>query len=131
MNWLMFTGMIVIGTVLLRGPIRQIRLGVHLTKMTSVMEKIELSRYTLPVGMGGGVDSLSVPEQYEANKIFDSGVSFLRKFPKHEVTKALIKNAIVADKLDRPIRYVAINNLIEKLVDGGVAISVEDFVNIH
>ncbi|WCP11787.1 hypothetical protein sphantq_00172 [Sphingobium sp. AntQ-1] len=131
MNWLMFTGMIVIGTVLLRGPIRQIRLGMHLTKMTSVMEKIELSRYTLPVGMGGGVDSLSVPEQYEANKIFDSGVSFLRKFPKHEVTKALIKNAIVADKLDRPIRYVAINNLIGNLVDGGVAISIEDFMNIN
>lgn len=124
---LVCVGVGVLGYFVFGGPAKQVRMGQHLTRMTNVFEEIERTRHTMQIGAGGGIDSLSPARQRAAEAIFESGVAHLKCFPRHEVTRELAKNAILAERMGRPLRVHAIHRLIDALVRMDVALDVEDF----
>lgn len=106
---------------------RELQLGNHLTAMTNVFEEVERTRLAMPIGMGGGIDSLPHSRQQPALLALSSGVNYLRKFPRHEVTKALVKNAIMAERQGRDVRLRGMDHLLEYLVRQNVALAYEEF----
>lgn len=113
--------------ILLRGPIKQMRMGWHLTRMTNVLEEVEATRTAHPIGAGGGFDSLPAARQIEADRIFREGIAFLKAFPRHEVTKALAKNAVMAEQMGRHSRYASIGRLLDVLEKADVALGAQEF----
>ncbi|MBA4747748.1 MAG: hypothetical protein H2056_03430 [Sphingopyxis sp.] len=126
-----FVIVLALGFVLLRGPVKQMRMGNHLTRMTNILEEVEATRHILPIGAGGGIDSLPLSRQVEAERIFQEGIAYLKSFPRHEVTKALAKNAVLAERMGRQIRYIAIGRLLDMLEQSGVALSGQDFAKSY
>lgn len=124
-------GALALGLMLLREPIRQFRMGQHLARMTSVFEEVERTRSTMPIGAGGGIDSLPLARQAQANTEFEQALAYLKIYPRHEVTRELVKNAQLAERMGRPIRVVAIGRLIEILVQAGVALDMDDFMKSY
>jgi len=106
---------------------REYRLGIHLTRMTNVFEQIELTRLRMPIGMGGGIDSLSSIEQSRAVRTLEQGVLYLRAFPRHEVTTALMRNATIANSLNRTMRLRGMDRLLDFLIGRDVAINFDEF----
>ena len=117
----------VLGFFLLRGPVRAILMGIHLTKLTNIVETIKATRYTMPIGAGGGVDSLPRAAQLAAEAQFERSLAVLRTHPRHEVTKALVKNAVLANQMGKSLRVTAINRLLDILVGENVAMEMTDF----
>ena len=114
-----------------KGPAKQMKMGQHLTQMTNVFEEIERTRHTMFIGAGGGIDSLPLARQIQAERTFDQGVAYLKTYPRHEVTRELMKNAVLAERLGRPLRALAIGRLIEVLVDMDIALNVDDFMKSY
>ena len=121
----------VAGAIFLRRPWRDLWLGIHLARMTTVLEEIERTRHTMPIGAGGGVDSLPLNRQKQAEGIFANGLVFMRRIPRHEVTAALTKNAILAAHLGRQERIEAISKLLDILIKHDVALNEEDFLKSY
>ncbi len=119
------------GYFTVRRPLRQFRMGQHLTRMTNIIEAMERTRHAMPIGAGGGIDSLPVDAQRRADAVFDKGLGFLRSYPRHEVTRELVKNARLADAMGRSTRVLAINRLIESLSQSGVALGLDDFAKSY
>ena len=110
------------------GPIgRQIRFGNQITKLTNIFERLEVSRITMPIGAGGGFDSLPTVEALKAAAQLEVSLEFLATQPRHEVTANLLKNLRLADSLGKTIRANAIGALLRFLIDRGVALDLEDF----
>lgn len=124
-------GALVLGLMLFGQPIRQFRMGQHLARITSVFEEVERTRSTMPIGAGGGIDSLPLARQARANTEFEQALAYLKIYPRHEVTRELVKNAQLAERMGRPIRVVAIGRLIETLVQKGVALDIDDFMKSY
>jgi hypothetical protein len=110
---------------------KQIALGGHLTKMTNWMEAIEHTRRTMPIGAGGGIDSLPHDQQARAIRDLEAGMAALAKFPRHVITAELIKNRQVALQFGRQTRADAIANLLEHLIEQNVALGAEDFLKSY
>jgi hypothetical protein len=102
-------------------------LGNHLTKMTNWMEAIEQTRHTMPIGAGGGIDSLPQHQQTQAVRDLEAGMIAAAKFPPFYVTAALVKNQQMALQLGRHVRVTAIDRLLERLVERNIALGPEDF----
>lgn len=111
----------------LRPAYKQYRFGVELAKLTSIVERIEGTRLYMPIGSGGGFDSLPGGEGVAALLAFERGIEHVQRFPRHEVTKALVKNAIVASSFGRTDRVQAIDRLITILIERNVALPMDDF----
>jgi len=124
-------GLGLFGYVIVRRPLRQFRMGQHLTRMTNVIEAMERTRNTMPIGAGGGIDSLPADAQRRADAIFEQGLAHLRSYPRHEVTRELVKNARLADAMGRSMRVLAINRLIESLSQSGIALGLDDFAKSY
>jgi len=107
---------------------RQIALGHYLTKMTNWMEAIELTRLTMPIGAGGGIDSLPRDRQARAIRELEAGMAALAK---HLITAELIKNRQLALQLGRNVRAEAIAKLLEHLIEQNVALGSEDFLKSY
>lgn len=122
-----FIATCVLGFTLLRRPLRDVRMGIHLSRMTTIVVEVEGLRDTMPIGSGGGFDSLAPDRQRQAHKIFEQGIAFMRKVPRHEVTAALAKNAILASRLGRQSRVASIHRLLDILVRSDVALDVDIF----
>ena len=128
---LVCVGVGTVGYFLLRGPGKQIKMGLHLTEMTNILEEVERTRYTMHIGAGGGIDSLPLARQRQAEVIFEQGVAYLKSYPRHEVTRELVKNSILAERMGRPIRAVAIQRLIEALTRMDVALEMDEFMKSY
>jgi hypothetical protein len=128
---LVCVGVGVLGYFTLRGPAKQIKMGRHLTRMTNIFEEIERTRHTMLIGAGGGIDSLPPARQRQADLIFEQGIAHLKSYPRHEVTRELVKNALLAERMGRPLRMAAIHRLIEALVRMEVALDVDDFLKSY
>jgi hypothetical protein len=115
----------------LRGPGKQVKMGRHLTQMANIFEELERTRHAMPIGAGGGIDSLPLARQRQAEAVFERGVAHLRSYPRHEVTCELLKNAILAERMGRPIRAAAIQRLIEALTRMGVALEMDEFLKSY
>jgi hypothetical protein len=114
------------------GPIgKQIRFGNHVAKLTNIFERLEMTRVSMPIGAGGGLDSLPDAEGWEASKTMDASLSFLKKQPRHEVTNVLIKNLRLAHKMRRTLRVEAIGKLLEYLVNRDIALDVDKFMESY
>lgn len=120
-----------VGYFVLGGPAKQIKMGHHLTQMTNIYEEMELTRHTMFIGAGGGIDSLPLARQIEADAIFGRGIAYLKTYPRHEVTRELAKNAVLADRMGRPLRALAIARLAEALVEMDVALGMDEFMKSY
>ena len=105
------------------GIFRDIAFGRLLTRMTNVMVEMEESRVRLPIGAGGGLDSLPIRRQSE----FQQDVERIAKWPRHEVTRELSKNYILNQKLGRRDRMEAIGRLLELLINANLALPWDEF----
>jgi hypothetical protein len=110
---------------------KQISIGGHLTKMTNWMEAIEQTRQTMPIGAGGGIDSLPPSMQARAIRELSAGKVALAKRPRHVVTAELLKNREVALQFGRHGRASAITKLLEHLIDREIALGLEDFLKSY
>lgn len=124
-------GVAVLAVLFLRGPMKQIKMGQHLTRMTNIFEELERTRHTMPIGAGGGIDSLPLARQRQAEAIFQQGVAHLKSYPRHEVTRELVKNAILAERMGRHTRAIAIQRLIEALTRMDVALEASEFTKSY
>lgn len=122
---------VVVACLLMRGPIKKMRMGSHLTKMTNILEEVEATRTALPIGLGGGIDSLPLARQVEADRTFREAIAFLKGFPRHEVTEAVAKNALLAEQMGRHGRYIAIGRLLDVLVEADVALGANEFAQSY
>ncbi len=113
------------------GFLSQIALGNALTKLTNVFEELEHSKKVMPVGAGGGIDSLPIRRQQEILVKMPKWLDTLRKHPRHSVTRELIKNMIINEKIGAVSRIEAQFILLEFLVKNDVAISENEFVENH
>jgi hypothetical protein len=128
---LVCVGIGTVGYFLLRGPAKQVKMGQHLTRMTNVFEEIERTRHTMFIGAGGGIDSLGPARQRRAETVLEQGIAYLKKYPRHEVTRELAKNALLAERMGRPLRVVAIERLTAALIDMDVALGMEEFMRSY
>lgn len=108
-----------------------IALGGHLSKMTNWMEAIEHTRSTMPIGAGGGIDSLPRGQQVRAVIDLEAGMRAMSKFPRHEVTAQLVRNYQLARRLGRETRASAIGNLLEHLIEHDLALNQDDFLKSY
>jgi hypothetical protein len=127
MTILLVIGVLLFGFVV-SGPIRkQIRFGYHLTKLTNIFEAIERTRGTMPIGSGGGFDSLPINDQRNAEMQIKNSIAYLKGFPRHQVTAELLKNLRLADRMGRGERSNAIGRLLKFLVGEDVALELDLF----
>lgn len=117
--------------MIFRNPYRKIRMGMHLARMTSVLERVERTRITMPIGAGGGIDSLPKSKQIIAVSALEKGISYLRNFEKSDVTDALIKNMQTAQKRELHIRYDSMTRLLELLIRENVAMDLKSWVKLR
>lgn len=110
---------------------RKLALGGHLTRMTNWMEAVEHTRRTMPIGAGGGIDSLPRDQQARAVRELEAGMAVVAKFPRHVITAELIKNRQVALQLGRHVRAESIGNLLEHLIEQNLALGAEDFLKSY
>jgi hypothetical protein len=110
---------------------KQIAFGNHLARMTTWVEVMERSRAALPVGMGGGIDSLLPDQQARALREMEAGYEFIRKVPRHLVTENLFKNREMALQFGRHERANAIALLYDRLVENDLALGAEDYVRSY
>ena len=104
-----------------------LRLGGHLTKLSDIFEAIELTRLTMPIGAGGGLDSLGPQRMIAAVAQLEKSTVFLKKFPRHRVTEELLKNAKVAAQLGRDVRVEGMGKLLDWLIGHDLAMDLETF----
>lgn len=110
------------------GPIgRQLRFGNHITKLTNIFEALEMSRRTMFIGAGGGLDSLPEQQGLIAAAQIETSLKFLKTQPRHEVTVVVLKNLRLADKMGRTLRAEAIGALLRFLIESDVALDLEKF----
>lgn len=117
--------------VALRPAYKQYRFGLELTKLTNIVERIEGTNLYMPIGSSGGFDSLPGGDGIAAMIAFERGVEFLRRHPRHEVTRELAKNAILASQLGRTGRVDAIGRLVDILAERGIALPADEFVRSY
>ncbi len=104
-----------------------VMLGYVLTRLTSVHEELIISRSREFIGAGGGIDSLSLRRRMEIETKYPKWLSRLTEYPRHEVTRSLIKNLQVSDAVGNELRSSAIGELFEILVRKGYALDAESF----
>ncbi|WP_333573344.1 hypothetical protein [Sphingomonas sp.] len=98
-----------------------------MTTLTNIMVEVEASRTLLPIGAGGGLDSLPFKRQVD----FEQNKEKLRKWPRHEVTRELCKNYLLNERLRRSDRMQAIDRLIGILIHDGLALPMDDFAKSY
>lgn len=131
MDWWVWLGLGIVAFFLLRKPFRQFRMGQHMSRMATVFEEIEATRHRNPIGAGGDIDSLPIDRKVRALAVLREGASYLNAFPRHVVTRELVKNALLAEQMGRSGRAVAINNLIDCLAAEGVALHPDEFMKSY
>ncbi|WP_141638467.1 hypothetical protein [Halomonas sp. KM-1] len=109
------------------GIISDLMLGNALTKLTNFFVDLEESRNYNFIGAGGGFDSLPRHKRELYEKKVEKWMGTLKKHPRHIITQELIKNMRVSQSLNRTERAKAQFQLLEFLINEGIALSLEDF----
>lgn len=117
MLWLIVVIVAVAGVVLLRPAYGRFRLGIHLTRVTNLMEQA-LACQRL---------GTSPPPVHLMTK----SLEVLRRHPRHVITRELIKNAVLALQMGRADRANSIGIVLEMLVEEGVALDPETFAQSY
>ncbi|MCW5603911.1 MAG: hypothetical protein KIT18_05125, partial [Burkholderiales bacterium] len=115
-------------TVKKMGIFAQIAFGNALTKLTNLEEELERSRRTMYVGAGGGIESLPKARQKELERKFPKWIDTLQSQPSHVVTRELMKNIQLNQRVGREQRIDAQISLLKRLVSQGIAMDPDEFV---
>lgn len=107
---------------------QQMRLGKSLSDMTTVFERIEATRLTMPIGAGGGFDSLTPYQQKAADKVFSLGERRVRMCGPVVTTREMLKNMRLASSLGRVDRVEAQAKLLARLQERGLAVPSDWFL---
>ena len=107
--------------------LKQIALGNHLTKLTNVFEEIENTRASMPIGSGGGVDSLPTARQAKVVSELEERMKALSSHPRHVITRELVKNMIISRQFGRGLRLSAQERLMKVLVSNDIALTADEF----
>ncbi|WP_312813125.1 hypothetical protein [Brevundimonas sp.] len=99
--------------------IQQFRLGLHLTKLTNAVERLTLSQLA---GHEPTASDLAKAEELEMLSI-----PFLSRFPRHVITRELLKNALLAERMGNYHRRNTILKLIEAMSRSGLALDIPEF----
>lgn len=110
------------------GFFADISFGNTLTKLTNLFEEIERTKHTHFIGAGGGIDSLPLARQRELEKKLPKWIATVSSRSPHEVTRELLKNIKLSQNLQRHERVTAQANLLQNLVNQGIALDVDEFV---
>ena len=113
------------------GIFSQIAFGNALTKLTNLSEELEASVQNMPIGAGGGFESLPPSRQREIDSKLPKWLNTLRKQPRHVVTRELLKNVRVSEQLGRPGRINAQLKLLERLIEKDIALGIEEFAKSY
>lgn len=105
---------------------RQIALGYNLTKLTNFVEEMERRERMLPIGING-IDCWSGEARERIVTDINGRTDRLSKVPGHLVTEALGRNMILALRQGREGRARAVSRLLDMLVDGGLAMPLDEF----
>lgn len=127
--WFVCAACAVVAYFVLRGPWKQYRLGVHLTRMTNVFEGGALVGQMLgrqPTGIHG-----STVSQRDADAILAAGMAYVAAYPRHVITRELVKNSLLAERTGRVSRALAIDLLFQALVEEGLALDTETFLRSY
>jgi hypothetical protein len=117
MVWLVALVVAVAAVVLLRPAYGQFKLGIHLTKVTNLMEQaLACQRAGTP------------PPPVH---LMTTSLDALRAYPRHVITRELIKNSLLALQMGRPERANSIGIVLEMLVEEGVALDAEAFAQSY
>lgn len=113
------------------GFFAQMAFGNALTKLTNLEEELEHSRRTMYIGAGGGIESLPKVRQQELELKFPKWIETLRSQPSHVVTRELMKNIQLNQRVGREQRIDAQIRLLKRLVDQGIAMDPDEFIKAH
>lgn len=109
------------------GIIADVMLGFALTGLTNVHEELLTSKRNGFIGAGGGLDSLPRSRQFEIQEKYPKWLNRLKRYPRHKVTRELLKNLRMAEAVGRGLRMEAIAELLKILIDEGYAMDMETF----
>lgn len=115
-------GLTLVALFVLRPIYREYMLGYHLTRLTSIVEQAEQNRL-----IGVTPEDMPFRQRFLINEEWEKGIAVFRRYSPDRITRELLKNSIIAKRLGRTFREQAINLLIERLVQLGVATDIRDF----
>ena len=99
--------------------IQQFRLGLHLTKLINAVERAEIIRRE-------GRDLTRI-EALELDHRAKEGLIALSRYPRHVITREMLKNAKLADGMANFRRHDVILKLLPILIAEGVALGLPEF----
>lgn len=99
--------------------IQQFKLGAQLTRLTNVAERADNARL-----QGRDLTTREVGDLEAQEK---ASLEALSRYPRHVVTRELLKNAMLAERMNNIRRRDIIVRLIHALVAEGVALSLPEF----
>lgn len=109
------------------GFLADIKMGNTITKLTNLFEEMRGSHNYHFIGGGGGIDSLPEPRRNYYEKNLEKWLNILKKHPRHKITQTVIQNIKMSQSSNRVERIEAQTELLDFLVDEGLALNLEDF----
>lgn len=105
----------------------RLRLGIHTVRATNVFEAIEKAQFvgSLVRAPGGGFYSLPPLQQVAAAATVAKAIDYMKSFPPEAVTALLIRNSLTATGNGQALRVMAMDRLLEYLVEQGVAVPLD------
>ena len=108
------------------GIISSFQLGRALTKLTNFYEEVGLRKATAPIGCTG-FEHYTESQREALGQWSNAMLAVLRKHPRHVVTRELLKNMRLSERLGRTARFQAQAELLSALVSDGVAVDLNTF----
>lgn len=127
MVWVLSALLLVAVGIILKPVFKQINFGKRLTKMTSIIEEIEAQAALVAVQQGTKFDELPPYQAAYAKVMIRREIGALQRIPRHVVTRELLKNALLVERMGLYTRLSAINRLLDILIDEGVAMPMDEF----
>lgn len=101
---------------------QQMKLGKSLADITTIFEQIERTRYSMPIGAGGGWDSLRPHQRAAAAKVLATGEARFRACGPAIVTREIAKNMQLSAATGRDERLAAQLKMVDYLFGQGLAV---------
>lgn len=105
--------------VVFRPAYKEFVLGSYLTRLTTMVEEVEAMRAR------GQAPSHTELQNFERQ--WSKGVRVFRHYSPMRITRELIKNGLIAERLGRSARCHAITLLNQRLYEQGIAMHIQDF----
>ena len=108
------------------GIISSFQLGRALTALTNFYEEVGSRKAAAPIGCTG-FEHYTDAQRDAVGQWANKKLAVLRKHPRHIVTQELLKNMRLSHRFGRSARFQAQANLLDALVEDGVALDLATF----